>query len=399
VTLVAESQAAELKEGVVLPILLVDDDPALLQALPEMVKLRLPEVHIDTCNSGPAALARVQARRYNTIITDLHMPNVSGLTLLAEAGRARPQTPVILFSGRADEAIMRAAVDAGAYAFLCKPIERSSFVSTVKGALEAHFFRRQVAVHERILQRLTNHVGLLENVFSPRLRNNLDAVSHLTEAHGQEVARTMERTVMLCGRLTRLVRARKSFTERMLRWNLTRLQLLGQSDHRGTQAVHVFDRGRLHPEQSVHSRVLVVADDPKKGSWGLVDGLRNRLRDSTIEEVNDFQVALMLTAEIHYDTIICDLRMLDPDVVAFLTEMKKRRSDLPVILIGEGVPQAEEIQRQYGAVYLAKPLDLDRLLSVVKRVVAPRSLGERVKDENKKSILNYEGHKHLRTDD
>lgn len=381
-----------------LPLLLVDDDPALLQALPQMVKLRLPEVHIDTCNSGPAALARVQARRYNTIITDLHMPNVSGLTLLAEAGRARPQTPVILLSGRADEAIMRAAVDAGAYAFLCKPIERSSFVSTVKGALEAHYFRRQVAVHERILQRLSHHVDLLENVFSPLLQGNLDALSHLKEAPGLQVARTMQRTVMLCGRLTRLVRARKSFTERGLQWNLNRLERLGQSDHRSTQAVQCPDKDRLLPEQIVHSRMLVVADDPK-GSRGLVDGLRNRLRDSMIEEVNDFQVALMMTAEIHYDTIICDLRALNSNVLAFLTEMTKRRSDLPVILIGEGFPQAEDVQRQYGAVYLAKPLDLDRLLSVVKRVMAPRSLGERVKDENKKSILNYEGHKHLRTDD
>ena len=54
-------------------VLVVDDDPALLQALPEALQLRMARVTVDTADSALAALDRLAARDYDAIITDIKM--------------------------------------------------------------------------------------------------------------------------------------------------------------------------------------------------------------------------------------------------------------------------------------------------------------------------------------
>jgi len=74
-------------------VLIVDDDPALLQALPETLRLRMNGVTVDTADSAVAALERISARDYDAIVTDIRMPGMDGLTLLAEIAGRRPDTP------------------------------------------------------------------------------------------------------------------------------------------------------------------------------------------------------------------------------------------------------------------------------------------------------------------
>src|SRR5204862_382793 len=73
-------------------VLLVDDDPALLQALPEALRLRMSDVTVETADSAPAALDRIAARDYDAIVTDIKMPGMDGLALLAEIRGRRPAT-------------------------------------------------------------------------------------------------------------------------------------------------------------------------------------------------------------------------------------------------------------------------------------------------------------------
>ncbi|PYP61601.1 MAG: hybrid sensor histidine kinase/response regulator, partial [Gemmatimonadetes bacterium] len=55
-------------------VLIVDDDPALLQALPEALQLRMVGLTVDTADSAAAALDRIATRDYNAIVTDIKMP-------------------------------------------------------------------------------------------------------------------------------------------------------------------------------------------------------------------------------------------------------------------------------------------------------------------------------------
>ncbi|HMH83745.1 MAG TPA: response regulator, partial [Gemmatimonadales bacterium] len=69
-------------------VLIVDDDLALLRALPEALRLQLSGVPVETVDSAASALERIAARDYDAIVTDIKMPGMNGLDLLAEI-RAR----------------------------------------------------------------------------------------------------------------------------------------------------------------------------------------------------------------------------------------------------------------------------------------------------------------------
>ena len=92
-----------------LRILIVDDDPALLQALPQAVQLRMGGVTVETADSGAAALDRIEAEDYDAIVTDIKMPGMDGLALLAEIRTRRPDTPTLIITGHGEnELVVRA---------------------------------------------------------------------------------------------------------------------------------------------------------------------------------------------------------------------------------------------------------------------------------------------------
>src|SRR2546423_15351021 len=80
-------------------ILLVDDDTALLQALPQAVSLRMTAVQVDTSDSALQALERIQAQDYVAIVSVIKIPGRDGLTPLSRIPHVRPQTPTLLITG------------------------------------------------------------------------------------------------------------------------------------------------------------------------------------------------------------------------------------------------------------------------------------------------------------
>src|SRR5437879_9903322 len=124
-------------------VLIVDDDPALLQALPETLRLRMNGVTVDTADSSAAALDRISARDYDAIVTDIRMPGMDGLTLLAEILGRRPDTPTLMITGHGEYDLALRALRGGAYDFIQKPIDRDRFVSSVHRAIDAHALNRR----------------------------------------------------------------------------------------------------------------------------------------------------------------------------------------------------------------------------------------------------------------
>jgi len=74
-------------------VLIVDDDLALLQALPEALRLRMAGLTVDTADSGAAALDRIAARDYDAIVTDIKMPGMDVSSSWRRSGRTGP-TPL-----------------------------------------------------------------------------------------------------------------------------------------------------------------------------------------------------------------------------------------------------------------------------------------------------------------
>src|SRR3989454_13320 len=142
-------------------VLIVDDDAALLQALPEALRLRMAGVTVDTADSAAAALDRIAARDYDAIVTDIKMPGMDGLTLLAEIRGRRPDTPILMITGHGEDALAIQALRGGAYDFIPKPIDRDDFVAALYRAIRAHASNRRAKDRQLALERCT---GELESI-------------------------------------------------------------------------------------------------------------------------------------------------------------------------------------------------------------------------------------------
>ena len=114
-------------------LLVVDDEPD-LRTLYELTLLR-EGYDVETAGTVEEALLHLKDRTYSAVITDMRLPDGSGLDLLAklEQGARREKAIVITAYGSAENAVE--ALKAGAYDYLTKPVDLRQFRSVVASAL------------------------------------------------------------------------------------------------------------------------------------------------------------------------------------------------------------------------------------------------------------------------
>lgn len=154
-------------------MLLVDDDPMLVRALAEIIAHRLRTADVETCTSAPQAVERIATGDYDVVLSDVVMPGIHGLELLAEVRRRRPETLVILVTGADDRELTLAAMRGGAYDFILKPVDPDYVAASIGRAIETRRLRCEV---ERQQATLKLHAEELERTVEDRTRE-------LREAH------------------------------------------------------------------------------------------------------------------------------------------------------------------------------------------------------------------------
>jgi two-component system sensor histidine kinase/response regulator len=135
-----------------LSVLIVDDDEALLEALPEALRLRMGGVIVETADSAAAALDRIADRDYDAIVTDIKMPGMDGLELLDEIRTRRPDTPTLIITGHGENELVVHALRGGAHDFIQKPIDRDYFVAALYRAIRDHVANRRVKERQEALE-------------------------------------------------------------------------------------------------------------------------------------------------------------------------------------------------------------------------------------------------------
>jgi PAS domain S-box-containing protein len=153
-------------------VLIVDDDVALLQALPETIELRMKGVAVDTADCGQAALKSLGMTDYDAIVCDIKMPGMDGLALLAKVRELRPDTSILLITGHGEHDLAVQALRGGAYDLIQKPIDRDYFVATLSRAIQMRQLRRQVHTQQLALEQ---HADELERLVQERTRELLEA--------------------------------------------------------------------------------------------------------------------------------------------------------------------------------------------------------------------------------
>jgi two-component system response regulator HydG len=113
-------------------ILLVEDEPKSRYAVARI--LRSHDYDVTEAAGGNEALALLNKSHFDLIITDLKMPDQSGLVLLAHIRAKWPRMPLILMSGYLSEAAGKVVSD-GFSEFLPKPIDTPTLIATVRRLL------------------------------------------------------------------------------------------------------------------------------------------------------------------------------------------------------------------------------------------------------------------------
>jgi two-component system response regulator PilR (NtrC family) len=127
-------------------ILIVDDERSLREFL--AIFLRRGGHRVEAAADGEAARKAMAAREFDVVITDLKMPDASGLDVLAESKRIHPDTQVIVVTAFATAETAIAAMKAGAYDYLTKPFKVDEVGLVVERALE-----RRVLQHQNVVLR------------------------------------------------------------------------------------------------------------------------------------------------------------------------------------------------------------------------------------------------------
>lgn len=125
---------------------LVDDDADLLMA--QAQGLRLQGFQTQTFASAEAALQGMDADFPGVVLTDVRMPGMDGLMLFRHLHGIDPDLPVILLTGHGDVAMAVAALKAGAYDFLTKPVGIDDLAAALRRAASA----RALVLENRLLR-------------------------------------------------------------------------------------------------------------------------------------------------------------------------------------------------------------------------------------------------------
>jgi two-component system KDP operon response regulator KdpE len=116
-------------------VLVVDDDPAIRQALAD--ELALAGFAAITAADGEEALIRFAAEAPDLVLTDLAMPRLDGFEVIRRVRRAGA-TPVIVLSVRGEESDKIRALDLGADDHVSKPFSMGELLARVRAQLRRH---------------------------------------------------------------------------------------------------------------------------------------------------------------------------------------------------------------------------------------------------------------------
>jgi len=111
-------------------LLLVDDDPALLDAFSSMLAFNFPSIQVTAVDSGVAAVAQVKKQDYDIVICDLMMPGMDGAMTLAEIRKDHPSLRMYLMTGHPEP--QKAYKDTQATGFIKKPWDREQFFAFMR---------------------------------------------------------------------------------------------------------------------------------------------------------------------------------------------------------------------------------------------------------------------------
>ncbi len=159
-------------------ILIVDDEQSMCELI--QTAMRIHGIESRWRTSAQEAFAALKEDEYDAVLTDLKMPGASGLELCERIAANRPDIPVVVMTGFGSMETAIAAIRAGAYDFITKPIEMDMLALTLQRALN----HRQLQDKVRILSEEVERAGGFGEMIgqSPAMRELCNQLTRIAES-------------------------------------------------------------------------------------------------------------------------------------------------------------------------------------------------------------------------
>ncbi|MGA2735198.1 MAG: response regulator [Syntrophobacteraceae bacterium] len=118
-----------------LEILILDDEPLVGWRLKPI--LQREGYHVEVFVEPNEALARMQEKKFDIVVTDIRMKELDGLQILENVRAKSPETKVIMITGYATLDATREAVTKGAFDFIAKPFRIGTIRDAIMKAAQA----------------------------------------------------------------------------------------------------------------------------------------------------------------------------------------------------------------------------------------------------------------------
>ncbi len=161
-------------------ILVVDDEPDFAQGLARLLTGRFEGIGVGAAHSGAEALRLLAERPVLLLITDLRMPEMNGMQLLERALALHPGLSMVVLTAYGTIETAVAALQAGAYDFLTKPVEPDQLFRVVAKGLERS---RLLVENSRLRQMLDLHEAQFDLVGeSPAMHQVRRAIAAIAQS-------------------------------------------------------------------------------------------------------------------------------------------------------------------------------------------------------------------------
>ena len=141
-------------------ILVVDDDPKILEVIADVLKEG--GYAVNTASDGTKAIRSIDAEFYDLVVTDLKMPEIDGMKVLRHVVDQSPETMCIILTGYGTIESAVEAIKAGAFHYITKPIKSGEILMVVEKALKYKLLERENILLRQQLKkkyRFENFVG------------------------------------------------------------------------------------------------------------------------------------------------------------------------------------------------------------------------------------------------
>jgi putative nucleotidyltransferase with HDIG domain len=178
-------------------ILIADDEEAIREVISTLLEAKGYECQI--APNGLAALDFFRAQSFSLVLSDILMPEMDGLKLLAQLREINQEVPVIMVTAMHDIQIALEAMRKGAYDYILKPFEKDQLYLSVRRALE---HRRLVMENRTYQSDLEQLVAERTKQLSQTLRDLEQSYDYTLEALGGALDAKDAETEGHCQRVT-----------------------------------------------------------------------------------------------------------------------------------------------------------------------------------------------------